>query len=78
MIAVPDERCGERVHAVVVLAEGSVPTKPRCSPLPAMIGGYKVPRSFDFLEALPKTAYGKVQKSVLRERYWAGVGGSVA
>ncbi len=79
VIAVPDERFGERVHAVVVLAEGSVSDEAALQAhCRAMIGGYKVPRSFDFLEALPKTAYGKVQKSVLRERYWAGVGRSVA
>jgi len=27
----------------------------------------------DFVESLPRTVTGKLQKFVLRERYWAGV-----
>lgn len=33
---------------------------------------YKVPTSFEFVEALPRTASGKVQKYVLRKPYWEG------
>ncbi|MCA9580139.1 MAG: AMP-binding protein, partial [Myxococcales bacterium] len=55
VIAVPDDRFGERVHAVVVLAEGATTDaaalQAHCRTL---IGGYKVPRSFDFMESLPK------------------------
>ena len=79
VIAVPDERWGERVHAVVVLAEGSAADRAALEAhCRTLIGGYKVPRSFDFLDALPKTAYGKIQKSALRDRYWTGVGRGVA
>jgi fatty-acyl-CoA synthase len=32
----------------------------------------KCPTSVDFLDALPRTATGKLQKFVLREKYWKG------
>jgi acyl-CoA synthetase (AMP-forming)/AMP-acid ligase II len=32
---------------------------------------FKCPTSVDFADELPRTATGKVQKFVLRERYWA-------
>ena len=34
------------------------------------LGGYKLPRSVDFLDALPRNPSGKVLKRVLREPYW--------
>jgi acyl-CoA synthetase (AMP-forming)/AMP-acid ligase II len=73
VIGVPDEVWGERVHAVVVLVPGR-PTTPdelreHCR---GFIGGFKVPRSFEFRESLPRTATGKIQKAVLREAHWVG------
>ena len=37
------------------------------------IAGYKVPKSVDFVDALPRNPTGKVLKRVLREPYWQGV-----
>ena len=36
------------------------------------LGGFEVPRSVDFVDALPRNASGKVLKCVLREAYWVG------
>ena len=36
------------------------------------IAGYKVPRSVDFVDVLPKTGSGKTSKKILRDRYWKG------
>ena len=33
------------------------------------LAGYKLPRSIDFVDALPRTASGKVLKRELRDRY---------
>jgi fatty-acyl-CoA synthase len=33
---------------------------------------FKAPKSVEFIEALPKTATGKIQKFTLREPYWHG------
>ena len=73
VIGVPDETWGERVHAVVVLGPGSRATpeelQAHCRTL---TGGYKVPKTFEFAEALPRTPSGKIQKATLREPYWRG------
>jgi len=71
VIGIPDERWGERVHAVVVPRPGAVLTAQEimewCS---AHLAGYKKPRSVAFVEALPRNASGKVLKNTLRE--WFG------
>jgi long-chain acyl-CoA synthetase len=37
------------------------------------LAGFKVPKSIEFLDALPKGATGKILKRALREPYWAGM-----
>ena len=73
VIGVPDADWGERVHAVVVLKAGQQAAadgiREHCKTL---IGGYKCPRSVDFVPALPMSGAGKVLKTKLREPYWAG------
>jgi acyl-CoA synthetase (AMP-forming)/AMP-acid ligase II len=36
------------------------------------LASYKVPRSVDFIEELPRTGSGKILKRQLRAPYWAG------
>ena len=38
------------------------------------LGGFKLPKSVDFAETLPRTPSGKLLKRTLREPYWDGVG----
>ncbi|HEY7910366.1 MAG TPA: hypothetical protein VIG62_00510, partial [Blastocatellia bacterium] len=33
---------------------------------------YKCPKRVQFIDALPRTATGKIQKNLLRERFWSG------
>ena len=72
VIGVPDERYGEALFAVIVPKAGATLTAgeiiEHCR---AHIGGYKIPRRIALVDALPRTAVGKVQKAVLRERYGA-------
>ena len=73
VIGVPDERWGERVHAVVVLKTGHQTTAEEISRhARSLIASYKAPRSVEFVDALPVSAAGKVLKRELRDRYWAG------
>jgi len=79
VIGVPDERWGERVHAVIVTRPGSQLTDgaliDHCR---ALIAGYKCPRSVDFKATLPLSAAGKILKAELREPYWKGRSRNVA
>ncbi|HEU0102055.1 MAG TPA: AMP-binding protein [Mycobacteriales bacterium] len=73
VIGVPDERWGETIKALVVLAEGEKATEAELiAHCKSRLAGYKAPTSIELREAIPRTATGKVQKFKLREPYWAG------
>jgi fatty-acyl-CoA synthase len=72
--AMPDEYYGERPKAFVVLKEGEETTEEEIIDfVKERIARFKAPAAVEFGE-LPKTATGKVQKFVLREREWEGNG----
>jgi acyl-CoA synthetase (AMP-forming)/AMP-acid ligase II len=75
VIGVPDERLGEVAKAFVVLREGA-PLEPDEIVEWARdeMANYKVPRSVEFLDALPVNATGKVSKDELRARAGARAG----
>jgi len=79
VIGVPDERWGERVHAVIVTRQGSqLSDRALIEHCRALIADYKSPRSVEFKPALPLSAAGKILKAELREPYWKGRGRNVA
>ena len=70
VIGVPDAKWGEAVKAVVVgngLTEAEV-----IAFAGEHLAGYKKPKSVDFVDDLPKTTYGKIDKKAIRAPYWAG------
>jgi long-chain acyl-CoA synthetase len=74
VIGVPDERWGERVHAIIVAKRGMTLTAEdvmeHCR---GQIAGYKCPRSVDFRDTpLPLSGAGKILKRELRDPYWQG------
>jgi acyl-CoA synthetase (AMP-forming)/AMP-acid ligase II len=73
VIGVPDERWGEAVKAVVVLKPGAVAGADEIIAYAReRIAGYKLPKSVDFTDAMPRTPSGKILKRQLREPYWQG------
>lgn len=67
VVGAPDDEWGERVKAVVVLADGaSVEAATLQEFVGERIADYKKPREITFREELPRTASGKVQKTELR------------
>ena len=73
VIGVPDERWGEAVKALVVLKQGR-PADARAimDYARARLAGYKLPKSIDFVDELPRNPSGKILKRALRERFWKG------
>lgn len=73
VIAVPHERWGEAVHAVVVPAAGRVVALGELvAQCETRLARFKAPRSLELVDALPRNAGGKVLKNVLRAPHWAG------
>jgi acyl-CoA synthetase (AMP-forming)/AMP-acid ligase II len=73
VIGVPDEKWGETVKAIVVVKTGAtVDAESIISFCKEGLARYKAPTSVDFVDAIPRTATGKVQKFKLREPYWSG------
>jgi fatty-acyl-CoA synthase len=73
VIGVPDERWGEAVRALVVLRPGEAVGEAELIDFAReRLARFKVPKSIELRDALPRTATGKVQKYKLREPYWRG------
>ena len=68
VVGVPDERWGETPHAFVVLNEGASASAGELTAYARdNMAHFKAPRRFTFVEQLPKTTTGKIQKYVLRQ-----------
>jgi fatty-acyl-CoA synthase len=73
VIAVPDERWGERPKAFVVLAVGQTTSQEELiSHVKEHIAKFKAPKSIDFVLDLPRTTTGKIRKDILRSAEWVG------
>ncbi|WP_051153375.1 acyl-CoA synthetase [Nocardia niigatensis] len=73
VIGIPHPEMGEQVKAVVQLKEGVDATPALADELIAhvreRIAHYKVPRTLDFVDDLPRTPTGKLVKRMLQQRY---------
>lgn len=73
VVGMPDERLGEVPTAQVVLRPGiSASADDILDFCLERLARHKRPRHIEFVEALPKTAVGKIQKHKIREAYWQG------
>jgi acyl-CoA synthetase (AMP-forming)/AMP-acid ligase II len=72
VIGVPDDRWGEMVTALVVLADGASATEAEIiAHCRARLAHYKAPKRVEFRDGIPRTATGKIQKFKLRETFWS-------
>jgi fatty-acyl-CoA synthase len=70
VVGVPDERWGEACAAFIVLREGASATaqelRDHCG---ERLARFKVPKTFTFVDVLPRSSMGKVLKDELRVAY---------
>ncbi|HTO07672.1 MAG TPA: long-chain-fatty-acid--CoA ligase, partial [Myxococcota bacterium] len=73
VIGVPHEKWGETPKALVVLKPGTKLSEAEVIAFAREhLAHFKCPTSVEFLDALPRTATGKLQKFLLRDKYWKG------
>ena len=78
VIGTPDPRWGEKVTAFVVPTAGaSVTAEELNRHCRELLAGYKVPKEIFLEQALPMTPNGKVQKAMLRKRFWGEQGRAI-
>jgi len=74
VIGIPDEKWGEVPKALVVLKPDMETVESEIRDfIREYLAGYKVPKSVEFREELPKGGTGKILKKELREPYWEGL-----
>jgi fatty-acyl-CoA synthase/long-chain acyl-CoA synthetase len=75
VFGIPDERWGERVHALLVPREDAVVDPDEViAYCREHLASYKVPRQAELVSDLPHSLAGKILKRQLRDRYWEGAG----
>lgn len=68
VIGIPHDKWGEAVHAIVVaegIGEGEIIAHAK-----ARLGGVKAPKTVAFVDAIPRTPAGKMDKKALRAQHW--------
>jgi long-chain acyl-CoA synthetase len=77
VFGIPNADWGEEIKAVVELHEGFEPGDELAAEIigwaGTRMGKFKLPRSIDFVETLPREPNGKLIKRKLRDPYWEGV-----
>ncbi len=79
VIGIPHEKWGEAVHAIVVLKPGQAASPDALVQfIKESDGSVVAPKSVTFLDALPLTSLGKIDKKRLRAPFWSTEGRDVA
>lgn len=71
VVPAPDEKWGERIHAVVVLKAGQVVTEEELIDFcKSKLAHYKCPKRVEFWKELPKTPIGKIMRKEVKAHFW--------
>jgi acyl-CoA synthetase (AMP-forming)/AMP-acid ligase II len=74
VFGVPNPEFGEEVKAVVEVMPGVTADAELAADIEAFarahLASYKIPRSIEFIDELPRLPTGKLYKRVLRDKYW--------
>jgi long-chain acyl-CoA synthetase len=72
VIGIPDGQLGERVHALITTQPGYEKPKSRELLLHCRgkLADFKIPKSFEYVESIPRNPSGKILKHVLRKPHW--------
>jgi long-chain acyl-CoA synthetase len=72
IVGIPDDKWGESLLAFIVpkLGVERPTTDAMIAFLRPKLAGYKIPRRYEFIDAFPRNAMGKVLKRELRRPYW--------
>lgn len=71
VIGIPHEDWGEAIHAVIVPTSKDLSAAAVIEHGRSILAKYKVPKSVEFVESLPLTNYGKIDKKQLRSKHWS-------
>jgi len=76
VFGIPNDEWGEEVKAVVQLVNDAQPSEELRQELMQFcqerLAKFKLPRSIDFIDELPRLDTGKLYKRLLRDKYWEG------
>jgi acyl-CoA synthetase (AMP-forming)/AMP-acid ligase II len=74
VFGIPDEEWGEKLHAVIETSQPGVTGSELEDFLRRRLAGFKVPRSWEFVNSLGRTEDGKLRKHALRATHWESAG----
>lgn len=77
VIGIPHSDWGESVHAVVVTAGSDLTPEGLLSWAKPKLSAYAAPKSVEFVDNLPETPFGKIDKKALRAPFWADAGRAI-
>jgi long-chain acyl-CoA synthetase len=77
VFGIPNADWGEEIKAVIELQDGYAPSEELAAEIiewaGTRMGKFKLPRTIDFTDALPREPNGKLIKRKLRDPYWEGI-----
>ncbi len=65
VVGVPDEILGQAIRALIVTSDATMTKREVLRQCRAKLEDFMIPKYVDFVESLPKTARGKIQKAAL-------------